>query len=365
MWDLNYIKANVNLLDYVLCTKPLCNQKRTGNTITINPCPICGHNGDFMLYPETNTFCCFHGDTIGGSIIDFIMLTESLSLGEAVKKSAELAGLTAGERRSFNSYDNNPKPVIYNFEDNYDYKKYDFTELINIAHQNSSKTNYYKARGLTDKTINKYKLGYHTDGFNFALKNTEHEIGKENNILKFYRYFLPVLDENNICRYFITRLDDKNLPERLRTIIKEKTHNPKGLKVQLFNQRYITNPALANEIIFVVEGIFDALSLEEYGLSAIALNSTSNVSTLLKLIKSNIENLSNSSFVIIGDNDDAGKNMIKKLLSEIYRLKINVENCLLPHKYKDCNEFLVSDKSGFEEFFSKYVNPKINDSKTA
>lgn len=354
-WDLTYIKLNVNLLDYILNTNPQCSEKRAGNCITINPCPICGHKDDFIIYPETNTFCCFRNDNVGGSIIDFIMQTENYSLGGAVKKCADLAGLTIGGTRSFNNSTNSQNPTFNDCKDSYDYKMYDFTELIKIAHQNCSQTTYYKSRGLTDKTIEKYMLGYHKEGYNFAVQTSKIDIGKENFILKFYKYFLPVLDEDNICRYFITRLDDKSLPQRLISSIKDKTHNPKGLRVQLFNQRYITNPNLANNIIFVVEGIFDALSLEECGLSAIALNSTSNSSTLIKLVQANMGKIADKFFIVIGDNDEAGENMAQKLLTQLENLNIDVINCVLPSEYKDSNEFLVTDKSGFEKFFNRFI----------
>jgi len=358
-YDLNLIKANLNILNYVIRTNPQCSEKRVGNIITINPCPLCGHKEDFRIYPDTNTFSCFR-DHVGGSIIDLIMLIDNCACGTAIKKCAKILDLDNGVKSS-NNHSNFEKPVL----NNYDYKKFDFTDLINIAHENCPQTNYYKNRGLSEKIIEKYMLGYHKDGFNFAVEKSVHDVGKSNYLLKFYKYYLPVLDEDNICRYFITRLEDKSVPERLKNNFTDKTHNPRGLKVQLFNQRYISKPTLANNIIFVVEGIFDALSLEEFGLSAIALNSTSNTNLLLKLIKANKDQLLDKSFVIIGDNDTAGVKMSETLLKQLSDININVLNCVLPVEYKDCNEFLVKDKSAFEKFFDSLVNGITTDPEAA
>lgn len=61
-------------------------ERRTGKCIQINPCPICGHNDDFMYYENEKTFYCFGANGgVGGSIIDFVMHTQKVDYKEAVK----------------------------------------------------------------------------------------------------------------------------------------------------------------------------------------------------------------------------------------------------------------------------------------
>lgn len=61
--------------------------RRSGNRIGFDPCPICGHRGDFYFYPESNTFYCFSASgRVGGSIIDFLMAREHLDKGQAIRK---------------------------------------------------------------------------------------------------------------------------------------------------------------------------------------------------------------------------------------------------------------------------------------
>ena len=50
-------------------------------------CEVCGHHEDLVYYKETNSFFCFSDDgLVGGSIIDYLMATEHLTLKQAIKK---------------------------------------------------------------------------------------------------------------------------------------------------------------------------------------------------------------------------------------------------------------------------------------
>lgn len=50
-------------------------------------CEICGHHDDLVYYYETNSFFCFNDEgNVGGSIIDYLMAVEHLTLKKAIKK---------------------------------------------------------------------------------------------------------------------------------------------------------------------------------------------------------------------------------------------------------------------------------------
>lgn len=69
-------------------------KERNGNIVRDNPryimfekCEICRHHNDLVYYPETNSFNCFSDDgDVGGTIIDYLMAVEHLSLKRAIKK---------------------------------------------------------------------------------------------------------------------------------------------------------------------------------------------------------------------------------------------------------------------------------------
>lgn len=104
--------------------------------------------------------------------------------------------------------------------------------------------------------------------------------------------------------------------------------------------------------IFVTEGAFDALSVIEVGQIAIALNSTSNVETLLKTLE---EKPVQATFIICLDNDAAGRKASAKLQDGLRRLNISCIEADINGAYKDPNEFLVADKKAFSAALKKAI----------
>lgn len=341
-------KNKVDLLEYIEKVTSIKAVKK-GNAYYINPCPICGKKDHFAINRKENYYKSFSECCRGGSIIDFLVEYEKLTLLEAIDKTLRLAGYRDGNRR------HNKNEIITNNINNTE----DFNSIIDNAHKNVCATDYYIKRGLTEKTINKYKLGYREDGLNYAIKNSRCLEEKENNFYKLYKYYLPILDNIGSCDYFITRIDDQDA-KKLGHEIKNKTHNLKGYSVKLFNQRYITNAVMDPEYIFIVEGIFDALSVEEFDYKAIALNSSSNVNILLNLVKKNIDNVKNKTIIIIPDNDEAGEKAKNKMEEELKQLGIDTLICKLPEEFKDVNEYLQNDKEGLRIHLKNFINDNIN-----
>ena len=93
--ELESLKRSFDLLGYIRQNYSVT-EKRSGNYIILNPCPICGHKDDFVFYPQTNSFKCFgaHGD-VGGTVIDFLMHTKGFDKPQAVRYfKEELCGIT-------------------------------------------------------------------------------------------------------------------------------------------------------------------------------------------------------------------------------------------------------------------------------
>lgn len=64
----------------------------TTNDITyFKTCSICGHKDCLRYYPKTNTFYCYGANgSVGGSIIDYLMANEKLTIQQAMSKFEEL-----------------------------------------------------------------------------------------------------------------------------------------------------------------------------------------------------------------------------------------------------------------------------------
>lgn len=220
-------------------------------------------------------------------------------------------------------------------------KVQDFTYLIEALHEFIARTDYYKRRGLK-KTIEKYKLGYSVIGLNYLAgkipnlkpaKDTERQA-----FYSCYKFILPIWDSDGTCRYFISRRDDEEASKYKEKYRKDapKTYNLAGLPARIFNDRYLTSDNPPSRL-FIVEGIFDALSLEEEGYNAIALNSVANFSKFLELCKANKSKLEDTEFVLIPDNDDAGRNLERHFKEDFI---FNSRTVKLPDT-KDANEYLV------------------------
>lgn len=344
-------KEHINLLEYIE-NATHTRAKKNGKSYFINPCPICSHKDHFSIDAERNLFNSFSGCCEGGSIVDFIMQFENLSKVDAIEKVIEISGLNDNEVLTNKNYkkisDKGGQLITMDKS-----KNKDFNKLIEKLHSNVGQTNYYHNRGLTDKTINKYKLGYSKEGFNFAINNCQELQEKQSNIMASYKYFLPIWDNDDKCGYFIARLDDASIKEGINKL--NKTHNLKGYTAKIFNERYLKDLNLKDNIIFIVEGIFDALSLEELDYKSIALNSTANANILLDGLKKGINSVKNKIFVLIPDNDKAGMELKIKLIKGFKELGLMLQICEIESLYKDCNEFLEKDRIGFTNYISDFI----------
>ena len=208
-------------------------------------------------------------------------------------------------------------------------KKEDFTKYINKCKKDIDKTDYLLKRGLSEKTIKKYNIGYDV----------------ANNMV-----VLPISKTCYLGRYTD---DTKGF----------KHHKPKGTTNEIFNDEYLKNSNFKT-IIWVCESIIDALSLEEINedIKAISLNSINNASQLVQEAK---DNNFNGVFMLAFDTDYNGIKASKELQEDLEAIGIKaiVFNSE-PNKYnsvsddgtetkiKDINEWLLSDK----EKLAKNIN---------
>ena len=189
---------------------------------------------------------------------------------------------------------------------------------------------YLTKRGISKKVQEEYHIGYDP--------NFKYAPFKQAIIIPTY---YGCLTARNI---------DNNSNDRLRKL---------GL-AQIFQyDRIKENP---NKDFFVVEGEIDALSVAEAGKKAIALGSINEIDLLVsKLTRDKFEN----KFILMLDNDEAGRKAQETLYQKLKDVGIKVEKSNLLGKYKDPNEFLMKDRENFistlESFEkNKAVNPWLD-----
>lgn len=340
MNNLERAKSEFNLLNEFPGAKSIGN-----GMYRVNPCPKCGHKDHFTLFAPSSsqnkndywTYFSFNGCCNGGSIIDYLIEFKGLNKQGAIE-------YLIGESKDI-KISNVKKQEVKGMEHNQiQKKKYDFTSLADKLHDNYllAGVEYFKDRGL-NKTITEYKLGYCEEGFNAAF-NDYKEFCFNHDSNKTYKYFIPLFDKNNKVVNIIARNDGN-----IKTISKVK--NLKGLDMILFNQRYIEN-GVNDKFIYICEGWADALSLEELGRKAIALNGLNNSKKLIKLIMNNKENVKDKIFIIAFDNDTPGRSSAKELSEDLNNEKIKNYIFISEKNYHDINEWFVEHK--------KCLNDSIN-----
>lgn len=152
MSDTDEIKSRINIVDLIGKRVTL---KKTGRNFK-GLCPF--HNEktpSFIVSPERESFHCF-GCGKGGDIFTFVMEYEHVDFPEALEELAEIAGVKL-TRRMGDTPEAKLKQKI--FEVNHLASEY--YQYILTKHKLGEKArDYLKHRGVTDKSIKTFSLGY-------------------------------------------------------------------------------------------------------------------------------------------------------------------------------------------------------------
>lgn len=153
------------------------------------------------------------------------------------------------------------------------------------------------------------------------------------------RIIIPVTES-----YYIARDIRPAIPEDERKFAKMNEGEP-----VVFNMGALHSGA---DAVFVVEGVFDALSIIEAGQPAIALNSTSNVDKLIKTLE---QQPTAATLILCLDDDPAGQKATEKLKAGLNRLNISYATADINGGHKDPNEALTADRAAFEQAVAKAI----------
>lgn len=340
MAELEELKQRVKIVDYLQSKGH--NIKKVGSNYGVSPCPLC-NKGDnhFRINPSTNLYNSFNGCTTGGSIIDLIKQLENKTEAEAIKELYILAGedyeqqkqeylqgnkqVQTPTRQNENTTQNN----IISEEQKAKVKQYIDTNYTPEAEQQAIKV--LSSRGIEKEIISKYKIF----------------IGKD--MMNNNRIIIPILENGEYTAYIGRAIDNTN---------KYKYINSKG-KMTAFNIDYIKQQPGTDKTIYICEGVFDALSLEQAGVKAIAINSVQQYNnTFISKVKSHIQTASQYTYILSLDNDAPGQENTKKIIQELAKLKITSKMLIIPEQYKDVNEWYIASNKGE---FNRAIKQNIKD----
>lgn len=279
-------------------------------------CPFCDsgnkQNNTAAFHINGTRYKCFACDA-GGDIFDLVGHMEKLPKGDFVKHYNRTLKIMRPYLDG-----NKPKKSREEYISKFSIPV-DYTEYLHKCHNNVAQTDYFVNRGLSQKTIDKFKLGYDPE------KN------------------LVTIPYNPDCKGYVDRvLWDGNS--------KYYKHGNELFNVDALYSESIDKFLFGNdEYVFITEGQIDAISFEEIGLSAIGLGGVNEVPKLVKRLK---EKPSDKILVLALDNDKAGRRATGKLIEELAEAELDQRYIVksdIYSKYKDANEFLVADREGFIE----------------
>lgn len=264
----------------------------------------------FHISTAKQVYKCF-GCGEGGDVINFVMKMENLDFMDAVRLLANRCGIDI----NFNIDEETKQKIELS-------KKYQdiHTEAARFYFANLVKSknrgyDYLRNRGLDDKTIKRFGLGYSQDAWSSLMDYLIDEkgysveellecglIGKSTKTDKYYdkfrnRVMFPIFDYRGNVIGFGGRVLDDSLPKYLNspdTLIFNKRHNLYGLNFARKN--------LSSRTVILVEGYMDLISLYQYGIQiAVATLGTALTSQQARLIKRYADNV-----IISYDSDGPG-----------------------------------------------------------
>lgn len=175
-------------------------------------------------------------------------------------------------------------------------------EYMNYACSHVMGTNYFSLRGITRKTEQAFNLGYDPNAGCVVIPCSPH--------------------------YYVKRAVDG-----------KKFYNIPDTTVELFNAHRLISSN--DKPVFVVESAICAISLEQSGGVAMALNGLSNISKLVDFIQE--KQVTDVKLIISLDNDDPGKKASFSLKEKLEQLGVAVIVDNVSDECKDPNELLVKD----------------------
>ena len=280
------------------------------NTFKAN-CPF--HNEktpSLMISPARNSWHCF-GCGVGGDIFEFIMKIEGLSFPEALKVLAQRAGVTLTRQNPQTTDRKNRLYDLCELTARY------WQKILLDSPRAQAVREYLSSRGITEESIEKFKLGYSIDEWDnliqFLLKRgfREEEIFRAGLSIKrekgsgFYdrfrhRLMFPIIDHHGRTVGFGGRALKADEAAKYINSPQSEIYNKSEV---LYGLYWAKDAIRKNNQCVLVEGYMDVIPSQQAGAqNAISISGTALTSEQLKLIKRYTNNLALSL-----DMDEAGQ----------------------------------------------------------
>ncbi|MCS6974209.1 MAG: DNA primase [Cyclobacteriaceae bacterium] len=331
------VRSRMDILDVVsdfVSLKRAGNQYKALSPFTNEKTP------SFYVVPSKGIFKDFSSGK-GGDAITFVMEHEGMSYPEAIRYLAKKYGIEikeeAGTLTDETTQERESLFIVMNFAKNY------FHDLL-FRHEEGIAVglSYFRERGFTDTTIEKFELGYSLDAWNHfeehALKNGfSREILEKAGLIvpregksgydRFRgRVIFPVHNLSGKVIAFGARIlkqdADKQQPKYINSPETE-IYKKSQVLYGLFQAR---NEIRKQDFCYLVEGYTDVLSLHQAGIeNVVASSGTALTEEQIRLIRRFTNNIT-----VLFDGDEAGVRAALRGIDMILRGDLNVRVVLLP-----------------------------------
>ncbi|AAK79270.1 DNA primase [Clostridium acetobutylicum] len=327
--------------------------KRTGRNYS-GLCPFHHEKTpSFSVSQDKQIYKCF-GCGEAGNVITFVMKTKNFSFVEAVKYLADKVNITIDDNKD-KYYAKNKEKYDKLYSMNVEAARYFFRNLDS----NSKAKKYFLDRGINQKTMRRFGLGYAKDDWRQLLSfmkskgYTELELIEAGLIVQknkaVYdrfrnRVIFPVFDYKGKVIGFGGRVLDDSKPKYLNspeTKIFKKGTNLYGLNFAVKNN--------IGDTIIIVEGYMDCISLHQYGIN----NVVASLGTALTKDQAKLLKRYASKVVISYDADTAGQAATLRGFDILREAGFDIKIIKIPDG-KDPDEFVR--KNGKEAFMRLVEN---------
>ncbi len=359
MTELEEIKNKIDIVEYIGKYVPL---KQSGRNFK-GCCPF--HNektASFMVSPEKQIFHCF-GCGKGGDIFTFTEEIEGIDFPTALREMAEKAGVKLPD---FSKIKKEPTDKLFEIND----QSCELYEKELWKPTNKKILDYLLKRGMEEKTIKTFRLGYAPVSGDIIVKELtalgysaedliKTGVAKERNgkVLDqfFNRITFPIMNAGGRVVGFTARVLDDSLPKYVNT-----PETPIYHKSQvLFGFDKAKEQIRKQDHVIVVEGQMDAIFSYQAGVkNVVATSGTALTETQLDLIKRFTKNIKMSF-----DVDMAGQNATRRAIELAWEREFNIKVISVPEG-KDPADLVKSDPKKWVEACrkAKYVVDYIFDS---
>ncbi|HYF05808.1 MAG TPA: DNA primase [Patescibacteria group bacterium] len=348
--DVKEIKDKLNVVDVV----GQYVQLRKAGVSYVAKCPF--HNeksGSFNVSPTRQIWHCF-GCGLGGDIFDFIMRVEHVEFYDALKILADKAGVILEEKPEQTGKSDKREELIriHTFAARL------FHEVLLKDKRALAARDYLAKRGLTEKEISMWQIGFAPDDFHFtgqalAAKQVSKGLMLESGLLaknesgRVYDRFrnritFPIFDYLGNIVGFTARILPGADAKSAKYINSPQTAIYDKSRV-LFGLFFAKSEIRRADLAVVVEGQLDAISAQRAGF--INTVATSGTAVTVDHIRQLIRLSKNIAFAF--DSDSAGQTAMRKAGEFALEAGMNVKVVILPQG-KDPDELVRTDPASFK-----------------